>query len=673
MKPKNIAFFVGLSALSCFGMSRYLFAAADSRGLLPESFAAYFCIVGLILAAALLLGVYLLKHPNRDYRILLPVPVQGIGCLAAAAGCMYSIVSAADRPMFVLLELAGAISFLVLAFYRFANKKPSLIPFAVIGIALLGRCFGQYQSWSRSTQLLEYLFPALSALFLALYSLEFCSMEMREGNCKKAFLFNQVALFCTVACMSSPHWPYYLAMSLWLVSGLFTRPGKMVLPKPVQKCMDRLERNGFTVYAVGGCVRDSILGQTASDYDLCTNATPEEICRVFEGFELVRNGEKHGTIGVVVSGKLYEITTYRTESGYADNRHPDSVEFVDRVEEDLARRDFTVNAMAFHPKTGYKDPYGGQKDLFDGVLRAVGDPQTRFREDSLRILRGVRFACRFRLEVEPETGKAMKELSGLMENLAPERVFGELTQILCAMEQGDLVRFRDVMVEAVPELAPCVGFQQHNPHHVYDVFTHTDRVLARTEKDPALRWAALLHDTAKPQTFTQDASGKGHFYGHAKESAQIANAVMTRLRASNALKEQVVFLVEHHMDTITADKASLRRKLSRYGMENLKKLVNLQLADQGGKRKFARMDPNFEKIFATLDKLEKEEGRLQLRDLAVNGHDLMALGFAAGPELGQCQRELLELVLAGELANEKETLLERAREILNETGGRQDA
>ena len=670
MKPKMTALLVTLTGIQCCIMQKLLFAKADAAGLLPDYHVASFFIAGGIFIVLLLLGVHLLVGSKRDYRMPLSVPIQGIGCVAAAIGCVYQ-AAATGKPLFILLAIAAAIAFLVLSFYRFVGKKPSLLPFAVINVALMGHCFGQYQFWSRSTQLPEYLFPALSALLLALYSLDFCTMELPQRNCKKAFILNQAALFCTVACIHTAAWPYYLAMSLWLISGLFTMPGKMVLPKPVQKCMNRLEHNGHTVYAVGGCVRDSLLCLTPSDYDLCTSATPEQICQIFDDFELVRNGEKHGTVGVVMGGKLYEITTYRTEGGYTDNRHPDSVCFVDRVEEDLARRDFTINAMAFHPKKGYVDPYGGKKDLFNGVLRAVGDPSTRFREDALRILRGVRFACRFRLELEPETEKAMKELSVLMDNLAPERVLTELTQILCCMEQNDLVRFRDVVVQAVPELSSCVGFQQHNPHHAYDVFTHTDRVLTQTEKDPALRWAALLHDVGKPQTFTQDASGKGHFYGHAKESAAIADAVLTRLRASNALKEQVVFLIEHHMDTITADKASLRRKLSRYGSENLKKLVQLQMADQGGKKRSAQQNAAFEKILTALDKLEAEEGRLQLRDLAINGHDLMEIGFTAGPELGRCQQKLLELVLSGEVANQKDALLERAKQIL--TGGEQDA
>ena len=664
MKPKMIAPLVILAGLNCCVMRWLLFTEADAFGLLPRGHFANFCIAAGIVAAVVLLGIYLCKGKDRDFRICSPLPVQAVGALAAAIGHLYWAFDGNSGRIFLIMKLAAAVCFVLLAVCRVQRKRPPLVIYAVIGIALFLLCFGQYAQWSRQTQLQEYLMPALSALFAVLYSLELCAVELRQCNWKKAFILNQAALFCTLACMHGPMWPYQLTMVLWLASGLFVNPGILRLPKPVQSCMEQLEQAGFTVYAVGGCVRDSLLGLTPSDYDLCTNATPEEMCRIFDGYELVRAGEKHGTVGVVMDGKVYEITTYRTESGYADNRHPDSVVFVDRVEEDLARRDFTVNAMAFHPKTGYIDPYGGQKDLFSGVLRAVGDAETRFREDSLRILRGVRFACRFRLEVEPQTRQAMTQMAPLMENLASERVLSELTQILCAMEQGDLVRFREVMVQAIPELAPSVGFQQHSPYHAFDVFTHTDRVLCRTPKDPALRWAALLHDVAKPHTFTQDEDGKGHFYGHAKESAAIANDILTRLKASNALQEQVVFLIEHHMDTLTPEKAALRKKLSRYGGDNIRKLVALQQADRAGKRKITSNSTQSEKLLLALDKLEKEEGRLQLRDLAVNGHDMMEIGFEPGPALGKCQKKLLEMVLSGEIANEKSALLAAAKQML---------
>jgi len=280
-------------------------------------------------------------------------------------------------------------------------------------------------------------------------------------------------------------------------------------------------------------------------------------------------------------------------------------------------------------------------------------------------LRGVRFVCRFYLTVEPKTLKAMKEQAHLMDSLAKERVYGEITQILCLMQEKDLNTYRKIVLQVIPELTPCVDFLQHNPHHKYDVFTHTGKVLAAVDSNPVLRWAALLHDAGKPQTFTQDEKGIGHFYGHAKEGAEIANEVLRRLKAPTELREQVVFLIEHHVDNLSSDKNLLRKKLSKYGADNLRRLIMLQSADQAGKGT-AKSGLVFEKMLDALEQLEKEEGRLQIRDLAVDGHDLMNLGFEAGPTLGECQKTLLESVLSGEIPNEKEALTQKAQEILNQ-------
>ena len=650
----------------CGILRQSLFAATDSRGLLPLDHPANIPLILLSALTLLLMGVYGLLGSQKDFRIFLPVPVQDVGCLAAAVGHFILFLNTSgDSSLFSFLTLIAAVLFFVIAvFRRLSRKVPLLLP-AVLSLSMMILCFGQYRQWGQFTQVQEYLFPALSALSIALYSLEFCYMELPERNCKKAFILNQAALFTTLASINSDNIVYNAAISLWLISGLFTSPYLMVLPQDVRHLMDKLEQAGFSVYAVGGCVRDAMLGLIPHDYDLCTSATPEHICEVFHDHQLIRNGEKHGTIGVVMGHTVYEITTYRTEGGYSDNRHPDEVTFVDRIEEDLARRDFTVNAMAFHPKTGYIDPFGGQKDLQKGILRAVGDPKIRFGEDALRILRGVRFACRFRLIPEEKTLQAMEDLTPLLENLAKERVFSEINQILCLMEQDELQTYQSILLQVIPELTPCVGFLQHNPHHKYDVFTHTGFVLTAVENDPVLRWAALLHDAGKPQTFTQDEKGIGHFYGHAKESAGIANEVLRRLKAPNDLREQVVFLIEHHVDSLSADKDLLRKKLSKYGADNLRKLIALQRADQTGKGTVTN-DRSFEKTLQVLEQLEKAEGRLQIRDLAIDGHDLIALGFEPGPALGACQKQLLELVLSGELPNETEPLTQKAIEIRNQ-------
>lgn len=440
----------------------------------------------------------------------------------------------------------------------------------------------------------------------------------------------------------------------------------MFLPEPVQYCIRRLNDAGFDAYCVGGCVRDAILGLAPHDYDLCTSALPEQIAQVFAGHTLVRAGEKHGTVGVVMDNNVYEITTFRTEGGYQDSRHPDWVKFVPTVEEDLSRRDFTVNAMAYSPNRGIIDPWGGQADLKSQVLRAVGDPATRFTEDALRILRGVRFAVRFRLTPEPATLKAMEALAPTLEKIAKERIFDELCKLLLTVTADDLLRFVPILQQVIPELTASVGFDQHSPHHVYDVFTHTAHVVEAAPKDLALRWAALLHDTGKPRAFYRDEDGRGHFPSHAKYSAQIAEAVLTRLKAPTALRERVVLLIAQHMTQLTPDKRLLRRRLSQYGEETVRQMLQLQHADFGSKGTgTAQEEAVFVEIEACLNEILAEDACLQIKDLAVNGKDLMAIGFPSDPSLGKCLQFLLDQVLDEQLANEKTGLLKAAQEFLD--------
>ena len=432
----------------------------------------------------------------------------------------------------------------------------------------------------------------------------------------------------------------------------------MYLPPNVHVCIEALEKEGFSCYAVGGCVRDALLGLIPHDYDLCTAAKPETIAQIFAGHTLVRSGEKHGTIGVVIDGAVYEITTYRTEGDYTDGRHPGWVEFVDDITLDLSRRDFTVNAMAYSPTRGYADPFGGRQDLKDGVLRCVGEAEKRFSEDALRILRGVRFAVRYGLEVEKDTKNAMYRLAPLMENLARERVFDELCKLLPLVNAEDLLAFAPVLTQVIPELMPLMGFDQKNPHHQYDIFTHTAQVVAGTPADLAVRWAALLHDIGKPGCFSQDEQGIGHFYGHAKLGAQIADSILLRLKAPTALRQRVVLLVEQHMTPLEPDKKLLRRRLSKLGSEAVHQLLALQRSDMGAK---PADDSRFSQIQLLLQEIEAENACLSIRDLAVSGHDLMDLGYR-GPAIGQALQFLLEQVLDERVENEKEALIQALKQ-----------
>ncbi len=442
----------------------------------------------------------------------------------------------------------------------------------------------------------------------------------------------------------------------------------MKLPDYVLECLNALEDAGFAAYCVGGCVRDSLLGLIPQDYDICTSALPEQTEAVFAGHKLTLAGKQHGTVAVVLGEDVVEITTFRTEGAYLDNRHPDWVKFVPDVEADLARRDFTVNAMAWSPKRGLADPFSGQTDLKRKALRTVGEPNQRFREDSLRILRGLRFAARFGLTIENATWQAMLEQRHLMDNLARERVFDELCKLLSAVKTAEkLIAFAPVLAAVIPELEPMIGFDQRSPHHAYDVFTHTAHVVAGVSADLTLRWAALLHDVGKVPTFTRDETGRGHFYGHAGVGADMADVILRRLKAPTQLREQVVFLISKHMTRLEPDKKQLRRLLGHLGADTLDQLLALQEADMCSK---SLVKPagwaHFLQIRGLLAQIREENACLSLKDLAVNGHDLMALGIQ-GKAIRETLNQLLELVLDEKLSNQRQALLTAARERFHET------
>ena len=436
----------------------------------------------------------------------------------------------------------------------------------------------------------------------------------------------------------------------------------MKLPEYVLFCLNRLEEKGYPCYAVGGCVRDALLGLTPHDYDLCTAATPQVMKEIFSDHSLVLSGEKHGTVGVIREHQVVEITTFRQETGYSDSRHPDSVAFVNEIEEDLARRDFTVNAMAYSPSRGLCDPFGGRKDLKKKILRTVGDPEKRFQEDALRILRGARFSIRYGLKPEDDTLRAMFALRENMDSLARERVFEELCKLLPLATGDQLLLFAPIITQVIPALRKCVGFDQRNKHHVFDVYTHIAHVCEAVDGDIVLRWAALLHDAGKPDTFALDEKGTGHFYGHAKVSARIANETLRNLKAPTALRERVVLLIEQHMTPLEPDRKLLRRRLSRWGESATRQLLALQKADRCGKGVFSpEKMARFSAVGNLLDQLVAESSCLTLKSLAVNGHDLMALGYT-GSRIGEILNSLLQQVVDETLPNEKTALLQAVKD-----------
>ena len=440
----------------------------------------------------------------------------------------------------------------------------------------------------------------------------------------------------------------------------------MNLPLPVTDLLTRLKQAGYSAYVVGGCVRDSLLGLQPHDWDICTSALPEEMRRVFLGLRTVETGLKHGTLTVVADHVPYEVTTFRVDGDYTDHRHPDSVRFVDDLREDLARRDFTVNAMAWSPETGLADPFGGQEDLAAGLIRCVGEPEKRLEEDALRILRALRFASVYGFEIEPATGAALRRMAPDLKRVAGERVREELLKLLCGQAAGRILRdYPEVLAEIIPEIRPMIGYDQQNHHHSYDLWEHTVIGLENVPPDPVLRLTMLLHDTGKPAVRTTDEKGEGHYKGHGKVSEQIARKTAEALRLDNAFRERLCTLVLHH-DTplrtgsgeINTDRSFLLRRLNRFGEEDLRALFLIHRADRTatGYSSPDREEKRYRERVAALDALLAEQPCFTLKDLAVNGRDLTAAGLK-GKAVGDALQKLLEAVMDGKAPNEKEALL----------------
>ena len=676
LKPRILPY-IGLTAgILALAARTWLFTTGiDERGLLstthPANTITYF------LTAAVMALLFLTVRPLKEtppYTKLFKRSIPAcIGSVAAAVGILFTTFTEFRQSsglitlVACLLGVLAALSLVLTGIFRALCLRPAYYFHAAVTAYFMMHILSQYQNWNIEPQLQRYLPQLLASVFLMLAAYQRTALDADAGNVRNFLFFQYGALFFSCLAIGSTTPVFYFSMAIWTATvhcDAEKQPGPafMELPEEVQLCINTLERSGHSAYAVGGCVRDSLLGLTPHDYDLCTSAKPERICELFEGYTLVRNGEKHGTIGVVINGKVYEITTYRTEGSYSDSRHPDWVAFVDTIEKDLARRDFTVNAMAFSPTRGYIDPFHGQKDLSDRVLRAVGDPETRFREDALRILRGVRFAVRFRLEPEAATLDAMLRCAPLMDDLAKERILTELCGLLPLAAAADLQRYAPILTQIIPELTPCLGFDQKNPHHAYDVYTHIATTVEAVPKDTALRFAALLHDIGKPACYTEDESGNGHFYGHAKASAEIANNVLARLKAPTALRERVVFLIENHMVLFEPDKKLLRRRISKYSSDAALQLLSLQEADLiATGTEIGNAPEVYARIRSLISEILEEESCLSVKDLAISGNDLIEAGMEPGPRIGLCLDSLLEQVLDETLPNEKEPLLEAAK------------
>ena len=433
------------------------------------------------------------------------------------------------------------------------------------------------------------------------------------------------------------------------------------IPPAAGEALRRLEAGGYEAYAVGGCVRDALLGRKPNDWDLTTNARPQEVLAVFSDCQTAETGLRHGTVTVLLDGEPLEITTYRRDGAYADNRHPVQVTFSDTVEDDLARRDFTVNAMAYHPVRGLCDPYGGQADLRAGIIRCVGDPATRFHEDGLRILRAVRFAAVLNFSVDSATDRAVRDCRRLLGNIARERVRVELDKLLTGEGCVPVLRaYPEIVAEILPEIAPCFGFRQNSRYHCYDVWEHTLAALEASVPDLAVRLTLLFHDIGKPATYTEDARG-GHFLGHAKVSAELARGAMERLRYDKATEARVLELVRIHDLPLPVGEKQVKRLMMRLSEEDIERLREVQRCDRLAHHPdYRELPPAWYSLPGKIAEIRASHACLSLRTLAVNGRDLTALGIPPGPEIGRLLQSLLDAVVDGTVPNDREVLLARA-------------
>lgn len=428
------------------------------------------------------------------------------------------------------------------------------------------------------------------------------------------------------------------------------------LPASIRMALDRLEAAGYPSYVVGGAVRDQLAGKQPHDYDVCTAARPEQVEQLFADQTVIETGLKHGTVTVLLDGMPVEITTFRTEGAYSDGRRPDSVSFVDDIERDLARRDFTINAMAWSPVRGLCDPFGGQADLQRRCIRCVGDPDTRLKEDALRILRALRFAAQRGVVVEPVTAAALHRNRERLAQVSAERITAELLQLLCGAHVGAvLMEFSDIIAQILPEIQPMIGFDQHNAYHKYTVWEHSVRAVEGIRPDPLLRLAALLHDVGKPDTFSRDERGVGHFYGHPARSRELAEQMVQRLRLPVQMERQLLYLVRHHDTPLGQTKRSVRRKLAVHGEAIFRQLLAIKKADCIGQGTTPHNQTELLETEQLLEEVLTEHDCLTRRDLAVNGHDLQAWGVS-GRDIGFFLSEMLNRVLDEPENNTRERL-----------------
>lgn len=436
------------------------------------------------------------------------------------------------------------------------------------------------------------------------------------------------------------------------------------IPNDAESIINRLSEHGYEAYVVGGCVRDSILGRAPNDWDICTSATPDKMIEIFADHEVIPTGLQHGTVTVVINHIPYECTTFRIDGDYSDSRRPDKVEFTTDIIKDLSRRDFTINAMAYNPKMGLVDPFGGAEDIKAKVIRCVGNAEERFTEDALRILRAVRFAVQLNFCIDSATDNAIELLHKNLKNISIERITSELNKmIVCPSFYRQMLCREFLFTLIIPELKECVSYDQHNPYHAYDLYMHIALAVGFGNRDIITELALLLHDIGKPQCQVFDERGIAHYYEHAKIGAALADERLKAMKYDNDTRKKVVELISYHDATFDDEPKHIKKWLNKIGEEQFRRLLEVRYADifaQNAMSMSQRL-AYIDRIRERLDEILASEQCFKLKDLAVNGNDLIGIGIPKGREIGNTLNWLLDMVINGEAENDKNELLNLVR------------
>ena len=442
----------------------------------------------------------------------------------------------------------------------------------------------------------------------------------------------------------------------------------MELPFQICEILERIENAGFNAFVVGGCVRDHLMGMTPHDFDITTSAAPKETENIFAGCRVIETGIKHGTVTVLYKGISTEITTFRIDGSYSDGRHPDSVTFSRNIEDDLSRRDFTMNGIAYNPKSGFVDPFGGEEDIRSGIIRCIGDPDKRFGEDALRVVRAMRFSADLGFTIEEQTARAMELHKKDLRKVSVERIFAELKRLILGKDvKRVLMEFSSVFAEMIPSLGAEIGYDQGSKYHNSTLYEHTARAVEAAPPTVEMRLAMLFHDIGKPACRTEDENGECHYYGHGEVSAHMTDEILRLLKCDNALRERVVEIVRYHDIPVDTSRKYIRRQLAKHGAEIFADIMSAHIADDSAKCGFCRdrIPKAFEAI-AIAKAISEEKPCLSVKMLAVSGNDLRDI-VPPSPLMGKILSKLFEEVVDEKLINERSALLKRAAELKNNT------